>query len=123
MDFLLRIGVTWVVVSALFGGIALAVPAIHVGARLRFLLAVATFGLANVALVWLLTFILKAVLFLPLILSLGLIGLLIPIAVNAVLLKAIDVKFGEAVRFDSFKALLGTATAVSAGSFVVGLIF
>ncbi|MCB9545589.1 MAG: hypothetical protein H6706_06960 [Myxococcales bacterium] len=123
MAFILKIVVTWAVVSALFGGIALAVPAIHVGARLRFLLAVATFGLANVALVWLLTFVLKAVLFLPVILSLGLVGLLIPIVVNAALLKAIDVKFGEAVRFDSVRALLGTATAVSVGSFVVGLFF
>lgn len=87
-----------------------------------FALAAVSFGAANVVLGWVLGFVLKILIFLPNLLTLGLLGLLVPVVVNAFLLKVIDTKFGEAVEIEGLKPLLTAATVISVVGFVAGKI-
>ena len=90
------------------------------GTWLQFGLAAVSFGAANVLLGWVLGFALKILIFLPNLLTLGLLGLLVPVVVNAFLLKVIDTKFGEAVEIEGVKPLLTAATVISVAAFVAG---
>ncbi len=85
----------------------------------QFALAAVCFGAANVLLGWILGFALKILIFLPNLLTLGLLGLLVPVVVNAFLLKVIDEKFGEAVEIEGIKPLLTAAAIVSVAGFLV----
>lgn len=81
----------WGVTAAVFmacAGVARSVTVRSWGAAFG---AAAVFGVANVLLSWLLGFLLKALLFLPAILTLGLAWLVVPLLVNMALLKLTDV--------------------------------
>lgn len=119
MALIIHLLVKWAVISGVFVGLAIAMPAFRVGARLRFALAAVTFGAANILLGWVLGFALKALIFLPNLLTLGLLGLLVPVVVNAALLKAVDVKFGEALEIKGFQPLLAAAAVISVAGFLV----
>ncbi|MCA9541381.1 MAG: phage holin family protein [Myxococcales bacterium] len=81
--------------------------------------AAALFGVANVLLGWLITFLVKVLLFLPMILTLGLAWFLVPIVVNMILLKLADNASGDGVRIESFGGLFGLATLVSLTGFAL----
>lgn len=81
-------------------------------------MAAATFGFANVILGWLLTFMLKVVVFLPSLLTFGLLGLCVPVVVNMVLLKIADNLTGDGLEVDGLSTLFGLSAAVTASSAV-----
>ena len=73
------------------------------------------FGLANVALGWLLELLAGIILFLPGLLTLGLLWLLIPVIVNMVLLKIADGVTGDDLKIDSFTGLIGLSLSITVG--------
>ena len=70
------------------------------------------YSLLNFFLGWLLTFLVKTVLFVPGILSLGLLFLLVPFIVNAALLWMTD-KLMESFEISSWKGLVVSAAAIT----------
>lgn len=82
----------------------------------------AIFGIANVLLGWLLTWII-GILTLPLtVLTLGLFLLVIGTLVNMVLLKIADAATGDAVEIESIGGLFGLALLVSLASWLVDVV-
>jgi uncharacterized membrane protein YvlD (DUF360 family) len=106
----------WALVSVVFMIVAAMLPSVKVRSWSAAIGAALVFGVANSVLGWLLSFVAKAFLFLPNILSLGLIFLFIPFAVNAVLVKLTDVVVEEDLEIEGLGGLMGTAVAVTAAS-------
>ena len=73
----------------------------------------AMFGIANVLLGWLLTLIAKIVLFLPALVTLGLVYLIVPVGVNMILLKMADRATGEDMVIHGLPALLTLSLTVT----------
>ncbi len=82
--------------------------------------AAATFGLANILLGWLLTFLVKVIAFLPSLLTFGLVGLFVPVVVNMFLLKIADDATGDGLEVKGLSTLFGLSAAVTASSAVTG---
>jgi hypothetical protein len=122
MTFLLGLGIKFVVVTLVFAALVIFVPTLKARDTKTILIAAPAMGLANVTLGWVMTFVGKVLLFLPNLLTLGLIGLLIPIVVNAILIKGIDLKFGKALTVQGFPPLVGSAVVISVAAFVAGLV-
>lgn len=123
MSFLLALGVKFAVVTVVFAALVIFVPTLKARDTKTVLIAAPAMGLANVTLGWILTFVGKVLLFLPNLLTLGLLGLLIPIVVNAILIKGIDLKFGKALTVEGMGPLLGSAITISVAAFAAGLVF
>lgn len=123
MSFLLALGVKFAVVTVVFAALVIFVPTLKARDTKTVLIAAPAMGLANVTLGWILTFVGKVLLFLPNLLTLGLVGLLIPIVVNAILIKGIDLKFGKALTVEGVEPLIGSAITISVAAFVAGLVF
>lgn len=123
MSFLLALGVKFAVVTVVFAALVIFVPTLKARDTKTVLIAAPAMGLANVTLGWILTFVGKVLLFLPNLLTLGLVGLLIPIVVNAILIKGIDLKFGKALTVEGTEPLIGSAITISVAAFVAGLVF
>ena len=78
----------------------------------------ATFGVANVLFGWALKFITNLILFLPKLLTLGLIGFLVPVVVNMVLLKlAANATDGE-IEIQGISGLAGLSVIVTLTSVI-----
>jgi uncharacterized membrane protein YvlD (DUF360 family) len=116
------LGIKFVVVTLVFAALVIFVPTLKARDTKTILIAAPAMGLANVTLGWVMTFVGKVLLFLPNLLTLGLIGLLIPIVVNAILIKGIDLKFGKALTVQGFPPLVGSAVVISVAAFVAGLV-
>ena len=82
--------------------------------------AAAVLGLANVLLGWLLTFLVKVIVFLPNIFTFGLLSLFVPVAVNMVLLKIADDATGDGLEVDGVSTLFSLSAAVTASSAITG---
>lgn len=122
MAFLLALLVKFAVVTGVFALLIAVMPRVTARSLKAAAIAAPTVGLANVTLGWLLTFAAKALLFLPNLLTLGLLGLAIPVLVNAVIIKGIDLKFGDALTVKGIDTLFIAAAMVSVSGFVVGLV-
>jgi uncharacterized membrane protein YvlD (DUF360 family) len=108
--------VKWAVVSAVFMVAAAATPSIRVrnwGAAFG---AAAVFGVTNVLLGWLARFLLKVILFLPAVLTLGLAYLIVPVLVNMLLLKIADSALGDGLEIRGAAPLFALAAALSVTS-------
>ena len=78
----------------------------------------ATFGVANVLFGWALKFIANVILFLPKLLTLGLLGFVVPVLVNMVLLKlAANATDGE-IEIQGISGLAGLSVIVTLTSVV-----
>lgn len=122
MTFVIGLLVHWIAVSVVFVMAAQALKEVEVRNMQSALGAALIFGVANIVIGIALTFVLNILLFLPRILTLGLVGLLIPIAVNMVLLMITDIKV-DGLRIKGIPALAKMATATALAGFVVGRIF
>lgn len=120
MAFLLELVVKFAVVTGLFGLLIAVMPGIKARSIKAAAIAAPTVGLANITLGWALTFVAKALLFLPNLLTLGLLGLVIPVIVNAILIKGIDLKFGDALTVKGLEPLMVASALITVAAFVVG---
>jgi putative membrane protein len=105
--------VKWAVVTVVFIGAAALLPTVKIRSWTTAILAALVFGLLNVLLGWLLKAIFGVLLFLPAVLSFGLAWLLLPVLVNAVLLKGTDKLMGEKFEVPGLFNTLALATAIS----------
>lgn len=105
--------IKWVAVSAVFMVAAAVTPAIKVKSWGVALGAALVFGVANWGLGWLLTFVYKAITFLPAVLTFGLVWLVAPIIVNMVLLALTDRALEKDLEIKGLPALAGVATAIA----------
>ena len=122
MMWLIGLVVHWIAVTAVFLIAAQAIPEVKVKDTRSALGAALIFGVANVVIGIALSFVLKALFFLPIVLTFGLVGLIIPIVVNAVLLKITDLKV-EGLEIRGVRALGKMAVATAVVGFVVRRIF
>lgn len=122
MAFLLALLVKFAVVTGVFALLIAFMPRVKANSVKAAAIAAPAVGLANITLGWVLTFAAKALLFLPNLLTLGLLGLVIPVLVNAILIKGIDIKFGDALTVKGIDTLFIAAALISVSGFVVGLV-
>lgn len=122
MAFLAHIGIKFLVVTAVFGALIFFVPTVRFKTPKVILFAAPLMGLANVTLGWLLGFITTVILILPIILTLGLFGIVVPVIVNAFLIKLVDWKYKD-FEVEGLRPLLGSAIVVSLAAFIVDRIF
>ena len=106
----------WAVVSGVFMAAAALLPDVKVKSWGAAAGAALVFGVTNAVLGWLLTFVAGAILFLPKLLTFGLLGLLVPLVVNAALLKLTDVVVEDDLDIEGVRGLLCSAAAVTAAS-------
>jgi uncharacterized membrane protein YvlD (DUF360 family) len=109
IDLLIR----WGLVSALFLGSAAVLPTIKVkgwGAALR---AGLVLGIANVLLGYPLKFVAKLFMFLPNLLTFGLVGLVISLVVNVVLLRMTDKALEKDLEINGLPTTVGLSLAIS----------
>ena len=116
MDLLIK----WAAYSAVLVGAAQMLPTVRVRSWGSAFGVVAVFGVANVLLGIVLSLILGILLFLPAILSLGLVYGVIPIVVNMVLLKIADGVTGDGLDITGLPTLAGLAGALTATGYVLG---
>ena len=103
--------IKWAVLSGVLMGAAALMPTVKVRSWPAAIAGAAVFGIANVLLGWLLTFVAT-------ILTLGLFGLLVPIVVNMVLLKIADQYTGEGLNLGDLPSLFGLSAVVSLTSYL-----
>jgi len=115
---MIDIFIKWGVLSATLMASAMLMKGVTIRSWRAAIMAAATFGFANVILGWLLTFMLKVVVFLPSLLTFGLLGLCVPVVVNMVLLKIADNLTGDGLEVDGLSTLFGLSAAVTASSAV-----
>lgn len=106
----------WAVISGVFMGAAALTPQIRVRSWPAAFGAAAAFGVANVLLGWLVKVLLKVVLFLPAVLTLGLAYAVVPILVNMLMLKLADHLLEDALEIRGIGPLFGLACAMSLAS-------
>ena len=106
----------WGVLSGAFVIAAALLPMIRVRSWGVAVGAAAVFGVANFILGFPLRFIAKVLLFLPGILTFGLLFLVVPLLVNMVLLKLTDNIVGDDLEIRGTSALLGMAVIVTLAS-------
>ena len=112
------LAIKWAVLSGVLGIAAAVMPGVKVKSPLSAVAGAAIFGVANVLLGWLLKGVMGFLLFLPSILTLGLVGLLVPIVANMVLLKLADHYTGDEFKIEGISTLFALSTAVSVTSYV-----
>ena len=122
MAFLAHLGIKFLVVTAVFALLILFVPKLRAETKKVIFFAAPLLGLANITLGWVLEFITTVILILPIILTLGLFGIIVPVLVNAVLIKVVDWKYKE-FEVEGTGPLVGSAIVVSLAAFIVDRIF
>jgi uncharacterized membrane protein YvlD (DUF360 family) len=122
MAFLAHIGIKFLVVTAVFALLILFVPKLRTSTPKVIFFAAPLLGLANITLGWLLGFIATVILILPIVLTLGLFGIVVPVIVNGFLIKVVDWKYEE-FEVQGTGPLLGSAVVVSLAAFIVDRIF
>ena len=105
--------VKWAVLSGVLVAAAAVMPGVKLRSPVAAIGGAAIFGVANVLLGWLLKLIAGFFLFLPSVLTFGLLGLLVPIIANMVLLKIADQATGEELKIEGITTLFALSTAVS----------
>ena len=110
---MLDLAIKWVGFSAVLMAAAAMMPKVRIQSWGAAFAGVAVFGIANILLGWLLTTIAKVLLFLPGILSLGLVWLLIPVLVNMVLLKVAIGATEKGIEVDGLGALATLALSLT----------
>jgi uncharacterized membrane protein YvlD (DUF360 family) len=103
----------WLILSAVILMVSTVVPTIKLRSMSFAFLGALAFGLVNVLFGWLLEAVASFILFLPRILTLGLFGLLIPVAVNMVLLKIVDNALEDEFEIRGLSALFTMSIAVT----------
>lgn len=88
-------------------------PGVHVKSMASAVLVAVVFSLLNFFLGWLVGFGVKAILFIPAVLSLGLLFVLVPFIVNTVLLWMTD-KVMDSFEIDSTRSLVVSAAVITA---------
>ena len=119
---MIDLAIKWGVLSAVLMAAASGLPSVHIknwGAAMG---GAAVFGVANVVLGWILTFVAKVITFPIAILTFGLVWVVIPIGVNMVMLKIADNATGDDMTIKGLPALLGLSTAVTATSAIMNAI-
>lgn len=122
MAFLAHIGIKFLVVTAVFALLILFVPKLHAEKKKVIFLAAPLLGLANITLGYLLGFVATVILILPIVLTLGLFGIVVPVIVNAILIKVVDLKYEE-FEVQGMGPLVGSAAVVSLAAFIVDRVF
>ena len=112
--------IQWAALSATLMGAAVIMQGVTIRSWRAAVAAAATLRLANVLLGWLLTFLVKVIVFLPNIVTFGLLSLFVPVAVNMVLLKLADDVTGDGLEVDGVSTLFGLSAAVTATSAITG---
>jgi len=103
----------WAAVTVVFIAAAAVLPKVKIRSWPSALLAAAVLGVLNVLLGWLFKAVFGVLLFLPAVLTFGLAWLLLPVLVNAVLLKITDAAVGDRFSVSGAGTVLLLATAVS----------
>ena len=116
IDMLIR----WLVFAGIFTAAARALPGVTTRGFKPALAAAAAFGVANLLLGWLLSWIFGVILILPRLLTLGLAGVLVPFLVNMVLLKLADEATGDALVIKGVAPLAQLSIAVTVAGVVMG---
>jgi uncharacterized membrane protein YvlD (DUF360 family) len=116
---MMEIAVEWGAMSALLLVAAGALKSVEVRSWPWAVMGAGVFGALNIALGWLLTLVTSFLLFLPSLLTLGLLGLLVPIVVNMVLLHLADRVTKDHVKIKGVMALVTLAVVVSLGGAVI----
>lgn len=122
MTWIIGLLVHWIAVTAVFLIAAKALPDVKVRNARSALGAALIYGVANVVIGIALGFVLKMLLFLPEMLTFGVVGLLIPVAVNMVLLRITDIKT-DGLQIRGVRALGKMAVATAVVGFIVRRIF
>ncbi len=106
--------IKWAGYTAVFMAGASMLPAVKVRRLGGAVAAAAAFGVASLLLGWALGALLKSILFLPAILTLGLAWVVVPFIVNMALLKIVDGTTGDALDIEDMRSLTILAVAVTA---------
>ena len=108
----------WAVFSGVLLAAGFAMPQVRIKSLGSAIAGAATFGVANVLFGWALKFIANVILFLPKLLTLGLLGFVVPVLVNMVLLKlAANATDGE-IEIQGISGLAGLSVIVTLTSVV-----
>ena len=119
---MIDLAVKWGVLSAVLMAAASGFPNVRIKNWSAAFGGAAVFGIANVALGWLLTFVAKVITFPFALLTFGLVWVAIPIAVNMVMLKIADNATGDDMTIKGLPALLGLSTTVTVTSAIMNAI-
>ena len=111
---MIDIAIKWICFSAVLMAAASLMPTVRIRSWAAAFGGVAAFGIANVALGWLLTFIAKVFLALPNLFTFGLVWFLIPVAVNMILLRLAIAATDESIEVDGLSALATLALTLTA---------
>jgi uncharacterized membrane protein YvlD (DUF360 family) len=105
----------WLVVTLVFLAAAAATPKVRVKSWIKAFLAAAVFGAVALLLGWFLKLVFGFLLFLPGVLTFGLLFLLVPVLVNAVLLWLTDLVMGDGLKIQGVftKLLLAAILAIT----------
>lgn len=103
----------WLVLTVVLLAAAAAMPKVKVRSWGAAFCATAVFAILNMTVGWLLSRILTVVLILPIILTFGLAYLVVPLAVNMVLLKVVDGLSEEEVDIEGVPALVALAAILA----------
>ena len=105
--------IKWVGFSTVLMAAAVVMPSVRIRSWGAAFLGAAVFGVANVLLGTMLTFLAKVLLALPNLLTLGLTWLLIPVAVNMLMLRIAIGATDEGIKVDGLGALAGLALTLT----------
>ncbi|MEE2757057.1 MAG: phage holin family protein [Myxococcota bacterium] len=104
----------WAVLSAVLLVAAAALPNVKIKSPFAAVFGAAVFGVMNVICGWFLETIMGMILFLPRILTFGLLGVLVPIGVNMILLKMATGATDGDIEIDGLAGLAALSAIVSA---------
>ena len=105
--------IKWAAISGALMTAASMMPSVQIRSWGAAFGGAAIFGIANLLLGWLLTLVAKIVLFLPAVVTLGLVYLVVPVGVNMILLKMADRATGDDMVIHGVSALLTLSLAVT----------
>ncbi|MBV70028.1 MAG: hypothetical protein CMH52_01640 [Myxococcales bacterium] len=104
----------WGVLSAVLLVAAAVLPNVKIKSAFAAVFGAAMFGIANVMFGWFFELLMGMILFLPRILTFGLLGVLVPIAVNMILLKMAAGATDGDIEIEGLPGLLALSAVVSA---------
>ncbi|MHC4391496.1 MAG: phage holin family protein [Planctomycetota bacterium] len=114
--------IKWAVLTAVFLGAAALIPGVKLKSGAPAFVTTAVFAVLNLLVGGLMTWLLTGVLILPIILTLGLAYLLVPLLVNAALLKAVDGLAEEEFAITGLTPLLQMSAVVSIAGFALSFL-
>ncbi|MBU0553667.1 phage holin family protein [Myxococcota bacterium] len=113
----------WLALVGVFLATARALPAVKITSLPWALKAAGVFGLANLLIGGILSFILKLILTIPAFLTFGLAYLIGPVIVNMILLKLTDEFIEEEFEIEAVGALVQFSVILSISNLIIGWIF